>query len=121
MGSGEQDEPWEWGEGSGLLVAGVLGLDCGWVQVWVCSPTAPCRTCTQPHRNASPSCCPAGSLAVTLQCHPHPRILYLCHRLVEHPHRGAFQVERKRLMRADFINQGCHWDDCCLPEPLYEQ
>lgn len=51
----------------------------------------------------------------------HPHILHLCHRPVEHPHRGAFQVERKRLMKADFINQGCHWDDCCLPEPLCEQ
>lgn len=46
---------------------------------------------------------------------------HLCLRLVKHPHRGAFQVEQKRLMRADFINRACHRDDCCLPEPLYEQ
>lgn len=54
-----------------------------------------------------------------------PRVLpwrgHLCRRPVEHSHRGAFQVERKRLMKADFINRGCHGDDCCLPELLYEQ
>lgn len=30
-------------------------------------------------------------------------------------------MERKCLMKADFIKQSCHRDDCCLPELLYQQ
>lgn len=33
MGSGEQDNPWEWGRRiEAVLLGGVLDLDCGWVQ-----------------------------------------------------------------------------------------